>query len=57
MSDVLISQLASHRLYNSLLKANIQIYEYQLQVLHAKMIVIDDAVYIGSANFDTRSFT
>ena len=54
-SDVLISQLASHRLYNSLLKANIQIYEYQLQVLHAKMIVIDDAVYIGSANFDTRS--
>lgn len=54
-SDVLISQLASQRLYHSLLKANIQIYEYQPQVLHAKMIVIDNAVYVGSANFDTRS--
>jgi cardiolipin synthase len=54
-NDVLLSQWASRRLYEGLLKAGIEIYEYQPQVLHAKMILIDNAVYIGSANLDTRS--
>lgn len=54
-SDVRLSQLAGRRLYEGLLKAGVEIYEYQPQVLHAKMIVIDDAVYVGSANLDTRS--
>jgi cardiolipin synthase len=54
-NDVRLSQLASRRLYEGLLKAGVEIYEYQPQVLHAKMIVIDDAVYVGSANLDTRS--
>ena len=38
-----------------LLKAGIEIFEYQPQILHAKLIIIDDAVYIGSANLDQRS--
>lgn len=54
-SDVALSQWASRRLYNSLLKNGIEIYEYQPQVLHGKLIIIDDAVYVGSANLDTRS--
>ncbi|MCX6880507.1 MAG: phospholipase D-like domain-containing protein [Verrucomicrobia bacterium] len=29
--------------------------EYQPQVLHAKLIVIDDVVYVGSSNLDPRS--
>lgn len=32
-----------------------EIYEYQPQILHAKLIVIDGAVYTGSANLDPRS--
>ena len=32
-----------------------EIYEYQPTKLHTKLIVIDDAVHIGSANFDMRS--
>lgn len=54
-SDVAVSQLAARSLYRRLLKAGVEIYEYQPQILHAKMIVVDDAVYIGSANLDTRS--
>src|SRR6185436_5750951 len=30
-------------------------YEYQPQILHAKLILIGDIVYAGSANLDTRS--
>jgi cardiolipin synthase len=54
-SDVAVSQLAGRSLYRRLIKAGVEIYEYQPQVLHAKLIIIDDAVYIGSANFDLRS--
>ena len=32
-----------------------EIYEYQPQVLHAKLIIVDDAVYAGSSNLDQRS--
>jgi cardiolipin synthase A/B len=54
-SDVLISQLASRRLYQGFLRAGVEIYEYQPQVLHAKMVVVDKTVYLGSANLDARS--
>lgn len=54
-SDVRLSQLAGQSLYRRLLKAGVQIYEYQPQVLHAKLIIADDAVYVGSANLDQRS--
>ena len=54
-SDVPVSRLAGQYLYPSLLRAGISIWEYQPQVMHAKVFVVDDVVYIGSANFDTRS--
>lgn len=54
-SDVLLSLLAARSLYRRLLRGNVEIYEYQPQVLHAKLIVIDDVVYAGSSNLDTRS--
>ena len=54
-SDVPISQLASRSLYRMLLRAGVEIYEYQPQILHSKLIIIDDEVFVGSANLDTRS--
>jgi len=55
-SDVPIAQLAGRHLYGSLLRAGVTIYEYQPQVLHSKLIIVDDAVFVGSANLDVRSF-
>ena len=46
---------ASRALYSKLLEAGARIYEFQPCKLHTKLIVLDDAVYIGSANFDMRS--
>jgi cardiolipin synthase len=54
-SDVPLAQLASRRLYRRLLTAGVEIFEYQPQILHAKLILIDDVTYVGSANLDTRS--
>lgn len=54
-SDVRLSQLASRRLYRQLLRQGVEIYEYQPQVLHAKLFVIDEQVYVGSSNLDARS--
>lgn len=54
-SDVALSQLACRSLYRRLLKSDIEIYEYQPQILHAKLIIIDDVVYAGSSNLDPRS--
>lgn len=55
-SDVPIAQRAGRTYYGSLLRAGIKIYEYQPQILHAKLAVVDDVVFVGSANLDIRSF-
>jgi len=31
-------------------------YEYEPARLHTKLVIVDDVVYIGSGNFDYRSF-
>jgi cardiolipin synthase len=54
-SDVRLSQLASRRLYQTLLRAGVEISEYLPQVLHAKLFIVDHVVYAGSANLDARS--
>jgi cardiolipin synthase len=54
-SDVAVSRLAAQSLYLRLLKGGVEIYEYQPQILHAKLFIIDEAVYVGSANLDPRS--
>lgn len=46
---------ASRLLYGYLLRKTAEVWEYQPCKLHMKLIVIDDVVYIGSANFDVRS--
>ncbi len=54
-SDVRLMRMATRGLYPPLLRAGVEIYEYRPQILHAKMIVVDDVVYAGSANLDARS--
>ncbi|MEP7349652.1 MAG: phosphatidylserine/phosphatidylglycerophosphate/cardiolipin synthase family protein [Sphingorhabdus sp.] len=46
---------AARLLYRFLLNRRAKIYEFQPRPLHMKLLVIDDAVYIGSANLDVRS--
>jgi cardiolipin synthase len=41
--------------YAGLLRKDVHIFEYLPTKLHTKLFVIDDAVQIGSANFDVRS--
>jgi cardiolipin synthase A/B len=33
----------------------VELWEYTPQVMHAKALVVDETVYVGSANLDTRS--
>jgi cardiolipin synthase len=54
-SDIALSQLAARSLYRRFLKAGVEIFEYQPQILHSKLIISDDVVYVGSANLDPRS--
>jgi len=56
-SDVATSQLAGQSLYRRLLKSGVEIYEFEPQILHAKLFVLNDAVYVGSANLDPRSLS
>jgi cardiolipin synthase len=54
-SDVRLMQLATQAMFSKLLRSGIEVYEYQPQILHAKLLVIDDVVYVGSSNLDPRS--
>jgi cardiolipin synthase len=54
-TDVAVARLAAEHLYARLLARRVQLFEYQPQVLHAKLLVADDVVYVGSANLDRRS--
>ena len=47
---------AARRFYGKMLRSGVRIYEYQPRVLHAKMIVCDDWISIGSSNLDRWSF-
>ena len=54
-SDIMPTIWAARFSYWRLIKHDVEVYEYQPTKLHTKLIVIDDAVHIGSANFDMRS--
>ena len=41
--------------YPGLLRKSVRVFEYAPSRLHTKLILIDNLVYIGSANFDMRS--
>lgn len=56
-SDVPIVRLLGRGSYEQLLRAGVEIYEMQQQLLHAKLMLIDGSrTVIGSANLDQRSF-
>ncbi|MBB3989145.1 phospholipase D-like domain-containing protein [Croceicoccus naphthovorans] len=46
---------AARALYRPMLKTGARIWEFVPCKLHTKLIVLDDRVYVGSANFDMRS--
>lgn len=54
-SDNNVTLGATRSLYDYLLKHRAKIWEFTPCKLHTKLIVLDDAVYVGSANFDVRS--
>lgn len=54
-ADVPAATAAARSLYWYLLKRGVEIYEHRASRLHTKLVVIDDVVHIGSANFDMRS--
>jgi cardiolipin synthase len=56
-SDIRLITWASRSFYPLLLSAEVQIFEYQGEVLHAKAwLVDDDESCVGTANVDSRSF-
>jgi cardiolipin synthase A/B len=55
-TDIPLMQAATRSLYQRLLRAGVELFEYQPQVLHTKLLLLDQAVYVGSSNLDVRSF-
>ena len=57
-TDSPVVRRASRSTWGELLRAGIEIYEYQPTFYHCKVMVIDGLwTSVGSTNFDTRSFT
>lgn len=54
-SDVPLVKWAAFNLVRILLHSRMPIYEYQGSILHAKTMIVDDTVYIGSFNLNHRS--
>lgn len=54
-SDVMMMPWASSTFYYSLLKAGVRIFEYLPSMLHAKSLILDDWMLIGSSNLNHRS--
>ena len=55
-SDISAAIDMARSLYGRLLRAGVKIAEFGVCKLHMKLLVVDDASYIGSANLDKRSF-
>jgi cardiolipin synthase len=54
-SDIGLVQAAGRAYYSRMLQAGIEIAEYQPQILHTKLAIIDEAIFVGSSNLDARS--
>lgn len=54
-TDVPLARYAAERFYRRLFRRKVEIHEYQPQILHAKLVIMDDVVYVGSCNLDRRS--
>jgi len=57
-TDHPLVDMASHAYFEELLQAGVKIFAYEAGLLHAKTMSVDDSiVFIGSSNFDIRSFS
>lgn len=56
-TDVPVARYAAEHLYARMLEGGARLYEYQPQVMHAKLFIVDDTVYVGSCNLDRRSLS
>jgi cardiolipin synthase len=57
-TDSAIVRRASRSEWGKLLRAGVEIYEYQPTMYHCKVLVVDDMwTSVGSTNFDSRSFS
>lgn len=56
-SDSLLVTWAARSYFDALLPAGVRVFEYGPRMLHSKAMLVDDeTLVIGSANFDNRSF-
>jgi cardiolipin synthase A/B len=56
-TDKEIARLAAAHVYDDLLEAGVEIFEFQPTMLHAKVMTVDGSVaVVGSSNFNERSF-
>ena len=56
-SDIWLTRTSSRRMYGTLLKAGVHIFEYQPAMIHAKVLMVDGLWgVVGSTNCDYRSF-
>jgi cardiolipin synthase len=57
-TDHPLVDMAGHAYFEELLQAGVQIFAYEAGLLHAKTMSVDDSIaFIGSSNFDIRSFS
>src|SRR4030095_11316684 len=55
--DSSVVRKASRARWGELLRAGVEIYEYEPTMFHCKVMIVDDVwVSVGSTNFDNRSF-
>lgn len=54
-NDIFFMKWVNRAFYRVLLKAGVQIFEYQPSTLHAKVIIIDHLAFLGSSNRNQRS--
>ncbi|MBT5228843.1 MAG: cardiolipin synthase B, partial [Methylococcales bacterium] len=55
-SDIIFIPWVSSVFYHLLLCSGVKIFEYQLGIMHKKVMMIDDWVTLGSSNLNHRSF-
>ena len=55
--DVALVRAGQRRTYARLLDGGVRLFEYGASMMHAKTLVVDDAVVIGSTNMDSQSLS
>lgn len=57
VSDSRVVTAAARSYFDELIDAGVKVWEYQDRMLHSKTLVVDQTYsFVGTANFDTRSF-